>query len=101
MSSKIKQPEEYRDWAGGIPALYYTKPETEEGLNMNTVLKSFDVVKDGKVLAHFELFKQGFRNEVRTASEVIYTGAGADQYYQTCLEDNKKLAEMIGGEIVE
>lgn len=68
---------------------------------MNCVLKSFDVIVDNMVVAHFELFKNGYRNEVRTAHATIFTGAYADQYYNKCLEDNKLLCTMLGGEVVE
>ena len=68
---------------------------------MDCILKSFEVVKDGKVLSHFELFKRGYTREVRTATEVIFTGAYADQEYTSCLETNKAIADMIGATIVE
>lgn len=68
---------------------------------MDCVLRSFDVVKDGNVLSHFELFKRGYTREVRSASEVIYTGAYADREYYSCLETNRQIATMIGAEIVE
>lgn len=65
------------------------------------VLRSFEVVKDGKVLSHYELFRRGSVREVRTSTEVIFTGAFADQEYQSCLELNKQLASMLGAEVVE
>ena len=67
---------------------------------MNYVLRSFDVIKDEKVLAHFELFRRGYVNEVRTETETIHTGAFADQKYEECLETNKQLAALIGATVV-
>ena len=68
---------------------------------MDCVLRSFDVVKDGNVLSHYELFKRGCTREVRTTTEVIFTGAYADQEYKSCLETNKTIASMIGAEVIE
>ncbi len=68
---------------------------------MDMVLRSFEVIKDDKVLSHFELFKNGYVKEVRTATEVIFRGAYADQEYNNCLATNKQIALMIGAKVVE
>ena len=68
---------------------------------MNCVLKYFDVVKDGKQLAHFELFRRGTVNEVRTSTEVIFTGAFADQKYMESLNTNKMMAQLMDAQVIE
>ena len=67
---------------------------------MDMVLRSFNVVKDGKTISHYELFKRGSVREIRTSTEVIYTGAYAEQEFRNCLETNKQIASMIGAEVV-
>lgn len=68
---------------------------------MNMVLQSFDVVRGGEVISHYELFKNGFHNEVRTTTEIIHTGLNAERHYDECLEMNREIASMIGAEVIE
>lgn len=68
---------------------------------MDCILRAFDVIKDGRVISHYELFKRGFTREVRTDTDVIYTGVGAEREYKECLETNRQIAAMIGAEVVE
>lgn len=68
---------------------------------MDCVLRAFNVIKDGVIISHYELFKRGYVREVRSATDVIYTGAGAEREYASCLEVNKQLAALIGAEVKE
>lgn len=68
---------------------------------MDCILRAFDVVKDGRVISHYELFKRGYTREVRSTTSVIYTGIGAENTYKECLETNRQIAAMIGAEVVE
>ncbi len=66
---------------------------------MNMVLKCFEVIKDGKVIAHYDLFKNGHRREVRSFNKVVFTGAFAEQEYEDTLNTCKQIAEIDGSEI--
>lgn len=68
---------------------------------MNCELKSFDIIKDGKILDHVSLFRRGYINEVRNQIEVIHTGIDAEKKYNDVLEQHKKLATFMGAQIIE
>lgn len=76
--------------------------QPRKGYNMDCVLRSFDVINNnGEVVSHFELFKRGYTRELRTSTEVIYTGFDANKEYFNTLELNKQLAVMLGCRVVE